>query len=120
MAAAVNGGLDLDALCLTDADEAIGRMIEVPGIGRWTAECYLLFAAGHPDVFPARDVALQSAVGHALGIDPRPGEKSLITIAESWAPLRGIASRLFWSYYRFMRGKDAAPAVIRAEKDQEF
>lgn len=116
---AVKDGLDLDHLCALDAEDAIRRMIEVPGIGRWTAECYLLFAAGHPDVFPARDVALQSAVGHALGIDPRPGEKSLIAIAESWAPLRGIASRLFWSYYRFMRGKDAAPLVAAAGKDEE-
>jgi DNA-3-methyladenine glycosylase II len=81
----------------------------VPGIGPWTAEVYLLFAAGHPDIFPARDVALQSAVGHALGIEPRPPEKTLIALAESWSPWRGVASRLFWSYYRETRGRDAAP-----------
>lgn len=70
IAQAVAGGLDLHHLCSLDADEAIAAMTAVPGIGPWTAECYLLFAAGHPDVFPARDVALQTAVGHALGIDP--------------------------------------------------
>jgi DNA-3-methyladenine glycosylase II len=108
-AQAVAGGLDLDHLCSLDADEAIMTMTAVPGIGPWTAQVYLLFAAGHPDIFPARDVALQTAVGHALGINPRPAEKTLISLAESWAPWRGVASRLFWSYYREIRGRDAAP-----------
>ena len=106
---AVQGGLDLTALCDLDAEAAIATMTAVPGIGPWTAEVYLLSAAGHPDVFPARDVALQSAVGHALGIDPRPGEKALMRIAESWAPWRGVASRLFWAYYRGIRGREGAP-----------
>lgn len=109
MSRAVQDGLDLAGLCDLDADEAIARMTAVPGIGRWTAEVYLLSAAGHPDVFPARDVALQSAVGHALGMDPRPGEKALIGIAESWAPWRGVASRLFWAYYREIKGREGAP-----------
>ncbi len=109
IAAAVRDGLDLEHLCGLEAPDAIARMVAVPGIGPWTAECYLLFAAGHPDVFPARDVALQSAVGHALGIDPRPGDKRLAQEAESWAPWRGVAARLFWAYYREMRGRDAAP-----------
>ncbi|PLP59817.1 DNA-3-methyladenine glycosidase [Mesorhizobium loti] len=109
IAGAVADGLDLHHLCLLEAGEAIAELTAVPGIGPWTAECYLLFAAGHPDVFPARDVALQSAVGHALSIDPRPAEKKLIVLAESWAPWRGIAARLFWSYYRELKGRDAAP-----------
>ncbi len=114
VARAVADGLDLDHLCLLDAAEAIAAMTKVPGIGPWTAEVYLLFAAGHPDIFPARDVALQSAVGHALGIDPRPPEKTLIRLAESWSPWRGVASRLFWAYYRETRGRDGAPpAEIR-------
>jgi len=109
VAQAATDGLDLDGLCRLDAQEAMAAMIAIPGIGPWTAEVYLLFAAGHPDIFPARDVALQSAVGHALGIDPRPGEKALIRLAESWAPWRGVASRLFWAYYRETRGRDGAP-----------
>jgi DNA-3-methyladenine glycosylase II len=109
VSAAVQDGLDLSALCEFDAMAAIGAMTAVPGIGLWTAEVYLLSAAGHPDVFPARDVALQSAVGHALGIDPRPGEKALMRIAESWAPYRGVASRLFWAYYREIKGREGAP-----------
>ncbi|QOF70023.1 DNA-3-methyladenine glycosylase 2 family protein [Aminobacter sp. SR38] len=109
VAQAATDGLDLDGLCRLDAQEAMAAMIAIPGIGPWTAEVYLLFAAGHPDIFPARDVALQSAVGHALGIDPRPAEKALIRLAESWAPWRGVASRLFWAYYRETRGRDGAP-----------
>jgi DNA-3-methyladenine glycosylase II len=106
---AVLDGLDLAGLCDLDAAAAISAMTRVPGIGLWTAEVYLLSAAGHPDVFPARDVALQSAVGHALGIDPRPDEKALIKIAESWSPYRGVASRLFWAYYRQIKGREGAP-----------
>ncbi len=112
VARATVNGLDLKGLCRLDAREAMASMIAIPGIGPWTAEVYLLFAAGHPDIFPARDVALQGAVGHALGIDPRPGEKALIRLAESWAPWRGVASRLFWAYHREIRGRDAASPTI--------
>lgn len=111
VAAAVAGGLDLDDLCRLDGADAIQRLVAIPGIGPWTAEVYLLIAAGHPDVFPARDVALQSAVGHALGMEARPGEKALIAIAESWRPWRSVASRLFWAYYRSIRGREAAPSA---------
>jgi DNA-3-methyladenine glycosylase II len=107
--AVAEDGLDLDGLCRFDPAQAMQRLVAIPGIGPWTAEVYLLFAAGHPDIFPARDVALQSAVGHALGIEPRPGEKALAGIAESWAPWRGVAARLFWAYYRETRGRDVVP-----------
>jgi DNA-3-methyladenine glycosylase II len=113
---AVADGLDLIHLCDLDADDAIRHLTAVPGIGLWTAEVYLLFSAGHPDIFPARDVALQSAVGHALGLESRPGEKVLIGIAESWSPWRGIASRLFWAYYRETRGRDAVPIAQAPKK----
>jgi DNA-3-methyladenine glycosylase II len=108
-AEAVAAGLDLTALCDLPADAAIARLTAVSGIGPWTAEVYLLFAAGHADVFPSRDVALQSAVAHALGHERRPAHAALSSIAESWAPWRGVAARLFWSYYRTMRGRDALP-----------
>jgi DNA-3-methyladenine glycosylase II len=111
MAAAVVGGLDLDHLETLEAADAIATLTAVSGIGPWTAEVYLLFAVGHPDIFPARDVALQTAVGHALGLEARPGEKALIGIAESWRPWRGVASRLFWAYYRTIKGRDAVPTA---------
>lgn len=111
IARAVADGLDLHHLCGLEAGDAVGRMTAISGIGPWTAECYLLFSAGHPDVFPARDVALQAAVGHAFGLESRPGEKALIALAESWTPWRGVASRLFWAYYREWKGREAAPAA---------
>jgi DNA-3-methyladenine glycosylase II len=109
VAGAIAAGLDLDRLAMLDAGAATALLTAVPGIGPWTAEVYLLFAVGHPDVFPAGDVALQTAVGHALGMAERPGEKALAQIAESWRPWRGVASRLFWAYYRAIRGREAAP-----------
>lgn len=108
-AAVVEGRLDVEALSAIDAAEAIARLTAISGIGPWTAECYLLFCAGHPDVFPARDVALQSAVAHGLGFGERPGDKALAALAESWSPWRGVASRLFWAYYARMKGKEAVP-----------
>jgi len=109
--AVVEDGLDLDSLVELDAAEAIVRLTALRGIGPWTAEVYLLFCTGHPDIFPARDVALQSAVGHAFSIAPRPAGKALSALAESWAPWRGVAARLFWAYYRHMHGREAAPLV---------
>lgn len=103
--------IDLEALCRLEAEAAIAGMTALPGIGPWTAEVYLLTAAGHPDVFPARDVALQGAVAHALALEGRPDAKRLGRIAESWAPWRGVAARLFWAYYRTIRGREAAPAA---------
>lgn len=117
---AVRDGLDLGRLGDLGAAEAIRTLTAVAGIGPWTAEVYLLACAGHPDVFPARDVALQSAVGHALGLAPRPGEKALIAIAESWAPWRSVAARLFWAYYRDMKGREAAPAAVAAPNPPNF
>lgn len=119
LAQAVEEGLDLVALAGLDGERATRALTAVSGIGPWTAEVYLLFAAGDPDIFPAKDVALQSAVGHALGIDPRPGEKALAALAESWSPWRGVASRLFWAYYREMRGKDATPPSGLSENQRE-
>lgn len=117
IAIAVGEGLDLSALAECDEADAMAQLVALHGVGPWTAEVYLLFCAGHPDVFPAHDVALQSAVANALGIDPRPGARELYRIAESWAPWRGVAARLFWAYYREMRGGDAAILAVD-EKNQ--
>lgn len=95
IAAAVEDGLDLHHLCSLDAEEAMKRLVAVKGIGPWTAEVYLLFAAGHPDIFPAGDVALQAAVAHALRIESRPDQKALYALSQPWSPWRGVAARLF-------------------------
>ncbi len=106
--AVAEDGLDLHDLCLIDADEAMARLTAISGIGPWTGEVYLLFCAGHPDIFPARDVALQAAIADAFDMENRPGDKALYRLAEQWRPWRGVAARLFWAYYRELRGRDAA------------
>jgi DNA-3-methyladenine glycosylase II len=110
--AELEDGLDLHRIAGDDADAAIARLTALRGVGPWTAQVYLLFCAGHADIFPTRDVALQSAVGHAFSISPRPTERDLCRLAESWAPWRGVAARLFWAYYRQMSGRDAAPVAV--------
>ncbi|GGA96266.1 DNA-3-methyladenine glycosidase [Brucella endophytica] len=109
--AVLDGKLDLLGLCDHPADEAIATMTQIKGIGPWTAEVYLLFSAGHPDVFPAGDVALQAAVSHAFGHEVRPDVKTLRGLAEIWSPWRGVAARLFWAYYAVIRGREAAPLL---------
>jgi DNA-3-methyladenine glycosylase II len=62
-------------------------------------------------VFPAGDVALQTAVGHAFAHETRPDTKALRLLAEDWAPWRGVAARLFWAYYAAIKGREAAPLL---------
>jgi len=107
--AVLDGRLDLDRICRIDGAAAVAEMTAVRGIGLWTAEVYLLFAAGHPDIFPAGDVALQAAVADAFALEARPGERELRVLAESWAPWRGVAARLFWAFYAARRGRVVAP-----------
>lgn len=108
--AVLSGTLDLHALCHMPAGEAMAAMTGIKGIGPWTAEVYLLFCAGHGDIFPVGDVALQSAAGHALGFPERPDQKALRTIAAQWQPWRGVAARLLWAYYAtVMRKGDVIP-----------
>ncbi|MBJ6722868.1 MAG: DNA-3-methyladenine glycosylase family protein [Brucella sp.] len=109
--ALAEGGLDLHGLCDLPAEEAIAALTTIKGIGPWTAEVYLLFAAGHPDVFPAGDVALQTAVGHAFAHEIRPDAVALRKLAEDWVPWRGVAARLFWAYYAAIKGREAAPLL---------
>ena len=111
LAVACRAGLDLEATAYLPAKEAIAELTAVKGIGRWTTEVFLLFCAGHPDVFPSGDVALQTAAGHAFGLEPRPSDKALRLIAARWQPFRSIAARLLWAYYASLRKREAMPLV---------
>jgi DNA-3-methyladenine glycosylase II len=104
--AIIEGQLDLAPLATLPAAEARALLTAHKGIGPWTAELYLMFAAGHPDVFPAGDIALQHAAHWGLGLDERPSTKSLGVMAEVWAPWRSAAAHLFWRYYRAIRSKE--------------
>ncbi len=109
--AMVEDGLDLAGLCQIPVEEAQAVLTAIRGIGPWTAEVFLLFCAGHCDIFPAGDVALQHAVGQALGLAERPGEKDLRKLVQIWSPNRGIAARLFWAYYARLKRMDSAIPV---------
>ncbi len=114
--AVIDDGLDLHHLAQTDSTKALERLFDVPGVGPWTAQVYLLTAAGHPDIFPAGDVALQGAVADALRFDNRPSAKALSAMAESWAPWRSVAARLFWAYWRELRGREVTPALVSPKR----
>ena len=93
-----SGRLDLENLPADD-EEAIAALVRVKGIGRWSAEIYLLFAEGRTDIWPAGDLAIQIEVGRLLGHDTRPGEKLTRDVAEAWRPHRGAAAIFAWHHY---------------------
>jgi DNA-3-methyladenine glycosylase II len=94
----VSGGLSLDRLP-EDDEEAISYLTQVKGIGRWSAEIYLLFAEGRADIWPAGDLAVQAGMGQIMGLDERPSEKAIREMAEPWRPHRGAAAIFSWHYY---------------------
>ncbi len=99
LAELVTGGqIDLHALP-EDDEEAIALLTQVKGIGRWSAEIYLLFAEGRPDVWPAGDLAVQIEVGRILGLPERPSERQTRALAERWRPHRGAAAIMAWHHY---------------------
>ena len=94
----MTGALPLDALPADD-EEAITYLTQVKGIGRWSAEIYLLFAEGRTDIWPAGDLAVQEGVGRLLKMEARPSEKDIREIAENWRPHRGAAAIFTWHIY---------------------
>lgn len=94
----ISGALDLTALP-GDDEAAIAELVQIKGIGRWSAEIYLLFAEGRADVFPAGDLAVQIEVGRLLGLPERPTEKATRALAERWRPWRGAVAILAWHHY---------------------
>jgi DNA-3-methyladenine glycosylase II len=93
-----DGTLNLHNLPADD-EEAVAALTMIKGIGRWSAEIYLLFAEGRPDIWPAGDLAVQEDVGRLLGHDVRPTEKLVRELAENWRPYRGAAAIFAWHHY---------------------
>jgi DNA-3-methyladenine glycosylase II len=92
--------IDLDLVPSLADEEAITHLVQIKGIGRWSAEVYLLFALGRPDVFPAGDLALAIAMQRLKRLRKRPDPKRLIKLAEPWRPYRGAAAQFLWHYYK--------------------
>jgi DNA-3-methyladenine glycosylase II len=93
----LSGRLDLAALP-EDDEQAIAALTRVKGIGRWSAEVYLLFAEGRPDIWPAGDLAVRQEVGRILGLDAHPTENAVRDLAEAWRPHRGAAAIFAWHH----------------------
>ncbi len=83
---------------MTD-DAAVTHLTAIKGVGRWTAETYLLFCEGRGDFLPAGDIALQEGLRMLEGGEARLSEKALYLRAQTWAPHRGVAALLLWAYY---------------------
>ncbi len=94
------GQLDMAALDHRDDQQVMEELVKWPGIGRWTAEIYLLFAMKRPDVWPAGDLAIVVATQRLKNLTERPTEAEMRRLAENWRPHRSAAARLLWHAYR--------------------
>src|SRR5271166_3652114 len=111
LAAAVErGSFDFARLAAAGDATALADLLAIRGNGRWSAEIYLLFALGRPDIWPAADLGLQLAIGEQLGLGSRPTEVELRLRGEAWRPWRSVAACLFWQSYLHARGR-AAPGL---------
>lgn len=107
-AARLEGRLDLEGLRALPDDEAVVLLTGLKGVGRWTAETYLMFCEGRLDLFPAGDVALQEALRWADRAGARPSEKATAERARAWRPHRSVAAHLLWAWYGAVRRGELA------------
>ncbi len=98
----VEGRIDFAAIDALDDEAAIAMLTQAKGIGRWTAEIYLMFAHGRPDIMPGLDLGLVIAAQHLKKLRQRPDARRLVKIAEQWRPWRSAAALLLWHYRRTM------------------
>ena len=108
--AVASGSLDFSRLAETGDEDALAALIALKGIGRWSAEIYLIFALGRDDIWPAADLGLQFGVAAELGLGTRLDERELRELGERWRPWRSVAACLFWQSYLHAR-KRAAPVL---------
>ena len=104
--AEIAGELDFSALGDMPEQAAVETLMRLKGIGRWSAQIYLLSCIGHPDVFPAGDLALQKMVGRVKNMSEKPDEKVTRRLACQWAPYRASAARLLWRYFAVLRQRE--------------
>jgi DNA-3-methyladenine glycosylase II len=93
------GSLDLEELQEMEDSMARSKLMEIKGIGKWTADIYLMTALMRPDIWPSGDLALASAAQEVKGLPSRPGPEELDEIAEPWRPWRTVAARILWHHY---------------------
>lgn len=106
-----SGRVALRRIPRMDDESAIAELVKIKGIGRWSAEIYLLFALGRRDIWPADDLAVMVAVQRLKQLDARPDRKTMDALAEPWRPWRGAAAHFMWHYYRMSDPKTAGSGV---------
>ena len=104
--ALATAGIDFDALRAAPDRDVVARLVQVPGIGTWTAEIYAMFALGRADVFAAGDLALQEGAKVLFGLENRPTERELRAMAQVWSPWRSVAARILWAYYHVAKSRE--------------
>ncbi len=97
--ALAQGRLDLDGLASQDDDSARRQLLQIKGIGVWTASIYLLMALRRPDIWPAGDLAIAVAAQEVKRLKVRPGGQELEEMALAWRPWRAVAARILWHHY---------------------
>jgi DNA-3-methyladenine glycosylase II len=102
-----DGSFDFARLAAADDEAARTALLSLKGIGRWSAEIYMIFALGRPDVWPAADLGLQVAARECLGLASRPTEPELRRLGEAWRPWRSVAACIFWQSYLHARNRSA-------------
>lgn len=107
--AMVSGQLNLERVCAAPLDEARQELLSVRGIGPWTAELFLLYAAGAMDAFPVADVGVMEAHKRLGAYDTRMETRAFTSHAEGWRPYRGVAAHLLWGWLHVDRARGAAP-----------
>jgi DNA-3-methyladenine glycosylase II len=106
-AAVASGRFDFARLATADDETALRELLAIRGIGRWSAEIYLLFALGRSDIWPAADLGLQVAIGEQLGLGSRASELETRQCGAAWRPWRSVAACLYWQSYLHARGRSA-------------
>ena len=99
------GGFDLQNLEAMDNDQARRKLMEIKGIGAWTADTYLLFALRRSDAWPSGDLALAKAIQELRKLITIPSAEKADSIAEHWRPWRAVAARILWHHYLSKRGR---------------
>jgi DNA-3-methyladenine glycosylase II len=98
--------IDYATLHMNSTSQVIETLVQVPGIGIWTAEIYAMFSLGRADVFAPGDLALQEAARLLFDLPERPKDRALRQMAEAWSPWRAVAARLLWAYYKHAKDRD--------------
>lgn len=106
--AQIEGRIDLEHMQTLSDEAAVAALTAIKGVGKWTAETYLMFCEGRLNVFPGGDVALQEAIRWADRAEARPNEKEAYARAELWRPHRGVAAHLLWGWYGAVRRGEVA------------